>query len=500
MKTSQDESVKPAKEKSSLTKIKGQNLLKNIKTTFLTWSQSVTYHCFPKIFKEKTHLIMKFVWAGVFIGFLGMTSWILANIVIQYYQYSVVSNIQIVDESPNLFPTVTICDSNPFTTQYAENLIEYLAMNLYNITNPTYSEYSAVMDSLFLYAKIYVNNPDFGDENRSKLGFDLSQIIQCKFDYVNCSLEKDFHSFFHFDYGNCFQFNSGLSLSNEAVSLKSTTYSGSKYGLKVILGPLVNHNKYPMLYSKSLKVFIKNQSQPLLSDFDDSLSIRPGDEASITIERTFTSKTSAPYSNCITGNNYNSELFRFIIGSNKTYTRLECTALFFQRHIINSCQCFYTAYTMLYKSPPCLNSSHLSCLTTNMDFFLKYGTSTADYLIECPVECDTIKYETQLSNSEFPSLEFYNLYKTSQEFEIIQSTFNVNLSTHELAKEYMYALNVYYSSTSYTYISDSPQTTLYGLFSSLGGSLGMFLGLSVFSLIEVFEILFEILFVACFKK
>ena len=35
--------------------------IKSLGNLFLEWSQSVTFHCFPKIFKEKTSLLMKLV-------------------------------------------------------------------------------------------------------------------------------------------------------------------------------------------------------------------------------------------------------------------------------------------------------------------------------------------------------------------------------------------------------------------------------------------------------
>ena len=103
--------------------------LTQIKSVFLEWSQSVTYHCFPKIFKEKTRFFMRFIWTLIFLTFSGLTCYILINNVISYYQFNVVSTIQVVSERESVFPAVTICNSNPFTTKYAENLTYELALN-----------------------------------------------------------------------------------------------------------------------------------------------------------------------------------------------------------------------------------------------------------------------------------------------------------------------------------------------------------------------------------
>lgn len=67
-----------------------------IKTKFLQWSQSVTYHCFPKIFKEtkKTNLCAKLICAFVFVSFSGLTSYLLLKNIIAYYRFNVVSSIK----------------------------------------------------------------------------------------------------------------------------------------------------------------------------------------------------------------------------------------------------------------------------------------------------------------------------------------------------------------------------------------------------------------------
>jgi hypothetical protein len=50
-------------------------------------------------------------------------------------EYGVVTTIQIINEESSVFPVVTICNSNPYVTKYAENLTkdlakEYLAIEL----------------------------------------------------------------------------------------------------------------------------------------------------------------------------------------------------------------------------------------------------------------------------------------------------------------------------------------------------------------------------------
>ena len=56
----------------------------------------------------------------------------------------------------------------------------------------------------------------------------------------------------------------------------------------------------------------------------------------------------------------------------------------------------------------------------------------------------------------------------------------------------MVKLNVYYKNIYYTSIVESPSITLVSLVSNLGGNLGLFLGLSVLSLLEIFELIISL--------
>ncbi len=109
-------------------------------------------------------------------------------------------------------------------------------------------------------------------------------------------------------------------------------------------------------------------------------------------------------------------------------------------------------------------------------------------------------YNLQLSSLAYPSLEYYNLFKNdTTAAQYFSDNFGTDISSYVLFREYFYSINIYYSSLKYTYISESPQTTVFGLLSSLGGSLGMFLGFSVFSLLEFFEIVFELIWNLIYK-
>ena len=66
--------------------------------------------------------------------------------------------------------------------------------------------------------------------------------------------------------------------------------------------------------------------------------------------------------------------------------------------------------------------------------------------------------------------------------------------TYDQLKDRTVALNIYYSNLNYVLISESPKTSMNDLMSNVGGTLGLYIGISFLSLIEIVEILCEILF------
>ena len=59
---------------------------------------------------------------------------------------------------------------------------------------------------------------------------------------------------------------------------------------------------------------------------------------------------------------------------------------------------------------------------------------------------------------------------------------------------------IYFGDLRYTLISQQPKTILADLVSNVGGTLGLFLGMSFLSFIEIVEIIFELSNVLLFTK
>jgi len=105
--------------------------MEKIKVEFAKWSLLTKFDCFSKIFTEKNSPL-KLFWLVCFLLFSGGTTLLVLTNIFEYYMYEVVSKIEIINEKPIEFPAVTICNANPFTTPYAQDLLSNITTGNYN--------------------------------------------------------------------------------------------------------------------------------------------------------------------------------------------------------------------------------------------------------------------------------------------------------------------------------------------------------------------------------
>jgi hypothetical protein len=141
-------------------------------------------------------------------------------------------------------------------------------------------------------------------------------------------------------------------------------------------------------------------------------------------------------------------------------------------------QSFYGKYPMIIQSEPCVSADDLSCILFLSRNFTQIQQEKCGST-ECPLQCNDVKYDLTVSSLNYPSRELYEYLRYQ-----IGST---NLSYDEYQQDTL-MLSIYLPNTVYTTITQSAKLTPYDLLAQIGGSLGMFLSMSIFTLIEIGEI------------
>ena len=444
----------------------------------------------------------------------GLCSYLIIELTMSYLSYGASTTTRTLYETPALFPKITICNINPFTTKYAleflKQINEEVAPN-YNVFND-----DEQINQLDLLTKldiierikiraIYKMN-ELNETEKRKLSHPIDEIL-VKLESSSCS-PNDFAWYFDPWYGNCWMINSGFNSTGQRVALIKKSLTGEYHGLK--MGFYLNFyrnltiiNSSPM-YGGGLGVLIRIDNSSYLTHYIsfDGIKLEPGKIVSLAVSRSFKSILPRPYSNCLIDNETNagfrSELFDLIQNSEYRYTQSLCFFQCWQREILLKCNCTDAARVSLFPNArKCIKVNEINCMVnmwTNDDNFFQENCSS-----DCPLECYSDAFDFSLSSYELTPkyyLEYLNSNLTN-----LKDDFQTDKEIEAaMAKNSFVYLTIFYKSLSFELSTETPQLTLITLFANMGGHLGLFLGVSVFSLFEPIQVLIEIFYMKLNKK
>jgi len=185
------------------------NLKHKLKSLINSWLSVSTFHALPKLASPANSPGIKLLWSLLAIVTISLFAFMSARNLTDFFAFDVTTKVNIVNEVPIAFPTVTICNINPFTSSLTDQVIEKLANEFYNGSAELDRDQSK---SLFNRFVMHTANPGFGDERRRALGRALEDtIVGCRFNYRECGV-ANFSWVYMRDLGYCWQFN-GAALS-----------------------------------------------------------------------------------------------------------------------------------------------------------------------------------------------------------------------------------------------------------------------------------------------
>ena len=239
--------------------------------------------------------------------------------------------------------------------------------------------------------------------------------------------------------------------------------------------------------NSGVRVFVNNQYT--LSSQAESVDVTTGTETNIAVKKRIIEIKDYPYSDCVTKNNekidgnvFDDKYFLIFKRSNLKYRSSDCLTYCYQKEIYRKCGCidFYGTFN---------NIENLTldyCVSSNPECLSNIKASGIDLCIgKCPRECDYIKFDLTTSFSNYPSKSEYN--------NIVNNT-PLNNGSFTYINNFV-KVNVFYADTQYELITESPAISAVNLLSDLGGTLGLFLGFSMLSFIEVIEF-----FINCIRE
>jgi hypothetical protein len=431
-----------------------------LKKRFVEWSSSSTSHGYPNIFRTDKWGI-RIMWLFFLLVSTGFCFYMVTRSIMDFLGYEVVTKIRVFNEVPIEFPTITICNINPFTTSASLELFNQTFNNVKGSYSNDSDEVEDVFDRFLLAAK----NPSYGDENRKALSPKLNDmVIDCEFSKNNCNL-SEFEWFYMVDYANCFRFNAGLGENQKSIPIKKSYRGGQLFGLKMML--LVDKTETPLGIRpmSGIKIFIDNSSfYP--NYLANGVDLKTGTHTNIVLKKVFNERVPEPYSEC--KKEITSEAYNNMRKMGKNYRQSDCELFCMQKMIINKCNCYYLYYDPIDRTtPPCTNNSQNECILSYLSL-IDSDKVEMGCIKECPPECSKVTYEYLTSSSDFPSQKIYEYLKT-EEIVINNLASDQATDSFEEIRKRVTSFSIYFNELSYTKIEETRKTSVPDLISGVGG-------------------------------
>ncbi len=155
--------------------------------------------------------------------------------------------------------------------------------------------------------------------------------------------------------------------------------------------------------------------------------------------------------------------------------------------IIKKCNCFeQIAGLNLSGIEDCSDPKQLACFISGVKNF--YAGNILMTCQQCPTDCNKLSFPLTTSFSSYPSRAYAEfLYRNSVLKKLVQ-----NFSFAEIESSVV-AFDVYFKELMYTNITQVSKMDGLGLLSSIGGFLGLLLGASLLTFVEVIEAFLTVL-------
>jgi hypothetical protein len=487
-----------------LSGIKTRLMIRNLtKETIGNEASQAIIHIF-----DTKHYGLKIFWLICLLGCVSLCGFLVAQTFLTYMSYPVYTTTTLVNEVPTVFLKITICNSNIPTTEYAFEMItkinEELSPNI-SIFNQTQMSQLAWTNSSDIFWSVLtafqgrINSQTFSDVERRKLVHSFEDVlIQCTFNGQSCST-NDFIWKWNPIYGNCYVFNSGFNSSGSRKSFKESVLPGALSGLQLVAyagynEKLIHFNLgsfswIPFTNLYGLNVLIENNTY-LSFDKTNVIALNGGTINFTPIQRRFASKLPKPYSNCDIDNTnpgqIDSPYYNLIKNSPYQYSQELCVLQCYQKQIINLCNCSTPTYVSLYNSS-CKNEVESGCAYWE-PIEGTISSQIPNCIPQCPLECNSTEISFTLTSQTISGNGYAYLVNATSVFS---SDFESTPITDVTASNKFVQLFSYYDSLSFTSSEDSPSMDIVAFLGNIGGTLGLFLGISVLSVCECIHVIVE---------
>ncbi|CAF0777772.1 unnamed protein product [Adineta ricciae] len=445
-------------------------------------------------------------WVCSFTITCGIMFYFVISNLLQYFSYPTQTKVEIRLDRHMPFPAVTVCSGNPYRS---DHLNQSLVSFYHRLTssNATYNE--TVLSSLLIPLIVDLFNRNQTDEFIS-IGFRLTDILlSCDYNGIDCS--NAFTASISPALGICYTFNWKAS---------GTVFTVSDYGDGIFVREgltlsfyMPQELFYPTTWYDNGLLITLHDNDEFPVPTETGIYLRPGTSNLITYQKSETTFLPYPYSNCTTSVSddlrglYTSTFIDPAASVDAVYSESLCIELCQQSYIYSQCSCIFpipfftrkifTNENILISANGCnILIGQLACALR-----ARQQLSSDDYLqsqwcSRCVPQCKHVDFQAVVSAQNAPS-EGDKKY-----WQSLISTPLANISVllpNNITQNFDYYFNRNYlkvqvsCSNKYTVeYNQEAKLSIVDTFSAIGGQTGLWIGLSVLSVIELCELIYRL--------
>ena len=444
-----------------------------------------TVHGFFSIYFARNHLSRLF-WVSVFLIAFGRLTFNVITLLKKKYGYETVTQSKTKLFEQMEFPLITICNANPFRQSGLDKLDDSFTTDFQNISST--KEKNDILKILFTRKLGKLPRSELSKLGHSKESFLMTKLKACYFAQRECG-SSNFRKYVTPNIGNCFQFKSNGYQQRQA---------GPDSGLSFVVN--VHQDDYGVLNNSSLvdagAIVIIGHSGMRVNIFtvrNHGILLQPGTLTRIRIKKRVIKRLRHPYpDNCekaktktqFSGMHYKMPFpYSIEVCEMSCYARRQMEMCGYMAaineyfsylvHVEKSNVKFNNATDL-----PGLLREH-RCLKNASEQFNR-GKLKCDCRPMCYEEQFSVTYSSSMWPSKKSAQQLLNMMAANYAGDEKFSNWTVGDIYNNLLK-----VEVYFDDFSVEEIAHRPAYTWNDFFSDLGGQVGLWIGASVYSCLEI---------------
>ncbi|XP_015682651.1 acid-sensing ion channel 1-like [Protobothrops mucrosquamatus] len=436
---------------------------------------SSSLHGVSHIFAYGSLSLRRGLWALFFLGSLALLALVCAERVGYFFRYPHVTKLDEVAVANLTFPAVTLCNLNGFRFSKLSRNDLYHAGALLALLDARHEVSGAHLADPETLAALrdkanfrgFKAGPFDMAEFYDRTGHDLAEMLwHCSFRGINCSARNFSVSFTRL--GKCYTFNSGAA----GDELLTTAKGGTGNGLELMLN--IQQDEYLPVwgdtdetsYEAGVKVQIHSQSEPPSVD-QMGFGVAPGFQTFVSCQEQRLFYLPAPWGDCQAA----PAASAFFPNYSTAACRLDCET----RYLAENCNC--RMVHMPGNANVCSPEQYKECADPALEFLVEKDND----FCSCLMPCEAVRYSKELSVVKIPS-------KASAKY--LARKYN---RSEQYIAENLLVLDIFFEALNYETIEQKKAYEVAGLLGDIGGQMGLFIGASLLTLLEIFDYLYEVL-------